>query len=53
MVGCHSNSGLLNGQEELEGQDGDLRKKQYVEWAKLSVKAKHKVFEFIFKSLNF
>ena len=49
MVGCHSNSGLLNGQEEksLEGQDGDLRKKQYVERAKLSIKAKHKIFEFI------
>lgn len=40
-------------QKRLESQGGDLGKKQYVERAELSRKAKHKAFEFIFKSLNF
>lgn len=39
----------LMGKKNLKAKMVIWEKKQYVEWAKLSVKAKHKVFEFILK----
>lgn len=43
---------LMGKETSLEGQRGDLRKKQYAERAELSIKAT-RAFEFIFKSPNF